>query len=128
MCHSFAVMVFKQRFTDVESCAGSDWGLKAVCLEKCGVAEHQSFQNDSLVNQRHSNVFEYTARTGDDCFFSPLFLQGESPPLHHLQQPPTATSSSSSFFFLPESHHTHVATCIPITLIRARFVAEEGGW
>lgn len=74
MCHSFTIMVLKQAFTDVESPAGSELCLRAVCLEKCGVAEHQSLQNDSSVNQRHSNVFEYTACSGDDWFFSPLFL------------------------------------------------------
>lgn len=47
--------------------------------------------------------------------------------------PPTSTSSpsppkSSSSPSSPESApHTHVATRIPITLIRARFVVEEGG-
>lgn len=43
------------------------------------------------------------------------------PPLH-IHQHPTATSSPSL-----SAPHTHVATCIPIMLIRARFVAVESG-
>ena len=68
-----------------------------------------------------------------------LFLlqshRGNLPPLHlhlnwHHPPPPPPSSSSSSSSSSPwfeSTPRTHVATRIPITLIRARFVAEGGG-
>ena len=68
-----------------------------------------------------SNTLPALGMTVSSLLYS---YRGKSPPPTSTNTATTSSSLSSS----PESApRTHVATCIPITLIRARFVAEEGG-
>lgn len=114
LCCPFTIFILKQSFTYVGSFAGSELCLRAVCLEKCGVAEQQSLHNDSSVNQRHSSLF--AACTGDDYFFSLPLLWG-NPPLHLHQQHrcplllPSCVCSSYTCGHLHPHHANQTQVC-----------------